>query len=114
MTITSYPLIASTAQILDLWAVTIMTAKTQSARRLGEAKVSGERVSVPQVVLRAALEIERSVFFSIVMIVVAFAGLFSWTGSTLGVMDRVTKSLLGLTQKLGRFRITVKKDMCIS
>jgi C4-dicarboxylate transporter DctM subunit len=35
---------------------------------------------------------------SVVMIVVAFAGLFSWTGSTMGVMDRVTKSLLGLTQ----------------
>jgi C4-dicarboxylate transporter DctM subunit len=35
---------------------------------------------------------------SVVMIVVAFAGLFSWTGSTMGVMDRVTKALLGLTQ----------------
>ncbi len=35
---------------------------------------------------------------SVVMIVVAFAGLFSWTGSTMGVMDRVTKNLLGLTQ----------------
>ena len=34
---------------------------------------------------------------SVVMIVVAFAGLFSWTGSTMGVMDRVTKGLLGLT-----------------
>jgi tripartite ATP-independent transporter DctM subunit len=34
---------------------------------------------------------------SVVMMVVAFAGLFSWTGSTMGVMDRVTKGLLGLT-----------------
>ncbi len=34
---------------------------------------------------------------SVVMVVVAFAGLFSWTGSTMGVMDRVTKSLVGLT-----------------
>ncbi|HSB73164.1 MAG TPA: TRAP transporter large permease [Candidatus Methylomirabilis sp.] len=34
---------------------------------------------------------------SVVMIVVAFAGLFSWTGSTLGVMDRATKVLFGLT-----------------
>lgn len=35
---------------------------------------------------------------SVVMIVVAFAGLFAWTGSTMGVMDRVAKTLLGLTQ----------------
>jgi tripartite ATP-independent transporter DctM subunit len=35
---------------------------------------------------------------SVVMVVVAFAGLFSWTGSTMGVMDRATKALLGLTQ----------------
>jgi C4-dicarboxylate transporter DctM subunit len=35
---------------------------------------------------------------SVVMVVVAFAGLFSWTGSTMGVMDRVTKALLGLSQ----------------
>ncbi|MBI4537773.1 MAG: TRAP transporter large permease [candidate division NC10 bacterium] len=34
---------------------------------------------------------------SIVMIVVAFAGLFSWTGSTMGVMDRATAGLLALT-----------------
>jgi len=34
---------------------------------------------------------------SVVMIVIAFAGLFSWTGSTMGVMDRVTKGLLGLS-----------------
>jgi C4-dicarboxylate transporter DctM subunit len=41
---------------------------------------------------------DAAVATSVVMIVVAFAGLFSWTGSTMGVMDRVTKSLLGLTQ----------------
>jgi TRAP-type C4-dicarboxylate transport system permease large subunit len=41
---------------------------------------------------------DAAVATSVVMIVVAFAGLFSWTGSTLGVMDRVTKSLLGLTK----------------
>jgi C4-dicarboxylate transporter DctM subunit len=32
------------------------------------------------------------------MTVVAFAGLFSWTGSTLGVMDRAAKALLTLTE----------------
>ena len=35
---------------------------------------------------------------SVVMVVVAFAGLFSWTGSTMGIMDRATAGLLGLTQ----------------
>ena len=49
------------------------------ARRLGEAKQSGQRHSVPQVVLNAALEIERSVFFSIIMIVVAYLPLLSLT-----------------------------------
>jgi cobalt-zinc-cadmium resistance protein CzcA len=49
------------------------------ARRLGEAKQSDERLSVPQVVLRAAVEIERSVFFSILMIVVAYLPLLSLT-----------------------------------
>jgi cobalt-zinc-cadmium resistance protein CzcA len=49
------------------------------ARRLGEARQSDERLSVPQVVLRAALEIERSVFFSILMIVVAYLPLLSLT-----------------------------------
>ncbi len=34
---------------------------------------------------------------SVVMIVVALAGLFSWTGSTLGVMDRAARTLVGLT-----------------
>jgi tripartite ATP-independent transporter DctM subunit len=41
---------------------------------------------------------DAAVATSVVMIVVAFAGLFSWTGSTLGVMDRAAKGLLGLTQ----------------
>ncbi len=41
---------------------------------------------------------DAAVATSVVMMVVAFAGLFSWTGSTLGVMDRATKSLLALTQ----------------
>jgi tripartite ATP-independent transporter DctM subunit len=41
---------------------------------------------------------DAAVATSVVMIVVAFAGLFSWTGSTLGVMDRATRSLLTLTQ----------------
>lgn len=35
---------------------------------------------------------------SVVMTVVAFTGLFSWTGSTLGVMDRAAKTLLTLTE----------------
>lgn len=48
-------------------------------------------------VLYAVLR-DAAVATSVVMIVVAFAGLFSWTGSTLGVMDRATKALLGLTQ----------------
>jgi C4-dicarboxylate transporter DctM subunit len=32
------------------------------------------------------------------MSVVAFAGLFAWTGSTLGIMDRVAKGLLTISQ----------------
>lgn len=41
---------------------------------------------------------DAAVATSVVMMVVAFAGLFSWTGSTLGVMDRATTTLLSLTQ----------------
>jgi C4-dicarboxylate transporter, DctM subunit len=37
---------------------------------------------------------DAAVASSVVMIIVAFAGLFSWTGATLGVMDRLAKSLL--------------------
>jgi tripartite ATP-independent transporter DctM subunit len=49
---------------------------------------------------REAYEVLRdsAVSTSVVMIVVAFAGLFSWTGSTLGVMDRATAAVLGLTR----------------
>jgi len=35
---------------------------------------------------------------AVVMIVVAFAGLFAWTGSTMGIMDRAARALLGLTE----------------
>lgn len=41
---------------------------------------------------------DAAVATSLVMIVVAFAGLFAWTGSTLGVMDRAAKALLSFTQ----------------
>ncbi len=34
---------------------------------------------------------------AVVMLIVAFAGLFSWTGSTLGVMDKASASLLSLS-----------------
>jgi len=40
---------------------------------------------------------EAAVASSVVMIIVAFAGLFSWTGSTLGVMDRAARGMMGLT-----------------
>ncbi|MBI4269614.1 MAG: TRAP transporter large permease [Candidatus Rokubacteria bacterium] len=40
---------------------------------------------------------DAAVASAVVMIVVAFAGLFSWTGSTLGVMDRAARGLLGLS-----------------
>ncbi len=41
---------------------------------------------------------DAAVATATVMIVVAFAGLFSWTGSTLGVMDRAARGLLGISQ----------------
>ncbi|MEK6665379.1 MAG: TRAP transporter large permease [candidate division NC10 bacterium] len=41
--------------------------------------------------------LDSAVATSVVMVVVAFAGLFSWTGSTLGVMDRAARGMLGLT-----------------
>lgn len=34
---------------------------------------------------------------AVIMFIVAFAGLFSWTGSTLGVMDKASSSLLSLS-----------------
>lgn len=52
------------------------------------------------VTLKALYEVLRdsAVSTSVVMIVVAFAGIFAWTGSTMGVMDRTAKALLGLTE----------------
>jgi tripartite ATP-independent transporter DctM subunit len=44
-----------------------------------------------------AIFLEAAVSTSVVMIVVGFAGLFSWTGSTLGVMDRSATALLGFS-----------------
>jgi len=41
---------------------------------------------------------DSAVSTAVVMIVVAFAGLFAWTGSTMGIMDRTAKALLGLTE----------------
>ena len=41
---------------------------------------------------------DSAVSTSVVMSVVAFAGLFAWTGSTLGVMDRAAKAFLTLTE----------------
>jgi tripartite ATP-independent transporter DctM subunit len=41
---------------------------------------------------------DSAVSTSVVMIVVAFAGLFAWTGSTMGIMDRAAKALLNVTQ----------------
>jgi tripartite ATP-independent transporter DctM subunit len=40
---------------------------------------------------------DASVSTAVVMIVVAFAGLFSWTGSTMGIMDRAAKALVVLS-----------------
>jgi tripartite ATP-independent transporter DctM subunit len=41
--------------------------------------------------------LDAAVSTSVVMIVVGLAGLFSWTGSTLGVMDRAARSLMALS-----------------
>src|SRR5262245_314798 len=40
---------------------------------------------------------DASVSTAVVMIVVAFAGLFSWAGSTMGIMERAATALLGLS-----------------
>lgn len=52
------------------------------------------------VTLRILYEVLRdsAVSTSVVMIIVAFAGLFAWTGSTMGIMDKVAKGLLSLTE----------------
>jgi cobalt-zinc-cadmium resistance protein CzcA len=47
------------------------------ARRLGEAKHRGDNRSVPRIVLSAAQEIERPVFFSVLIIMVAYLPLLS-------------------------------------
>jgi cobalt-zinc-cadmium resistance protein CzcA len=47
------------------------------ARRLGEARQRGDVRSVPRLVLAAALEIERPVFFSVLIIMVAYLPLLS-------------------------------------
>ena len=44
-----------------------------------------------------AILLDAAVATSVVMMVVGFAGLFSWTGSTLGVMDRTARGLLTLS-----------------
>lgn len=49
------------------------------ARRLGEARASGAVIDVRNVVRKAALEVERAVFFSVLMIVAAFLPLMSLT-----------------------------------
>ena len=49
--------------------------------------------------LKALYEIFRDAVLSsaVVMFIVAFAGLFSWTGSTLGVMDKISSYILSLS-----------------
>ena len=49
--------------------------------------------------LKTLYDIFRDAVLSsaVVMFIVAFAGLFSWTGSTLGVMDKASSSLLSLS-----------------
>src|SRR5207248_9565523 len=47
------------------------------ARRLGEAKHRGGKLDVYGTVYRAAMEVERPVFFSVIMIVVAYLPLLS-------------------------------------
>ncbi|MCX7700455.1 MAG: efflux RND transporter permease subunit [Gemmataceae bacterium] len=49
------------------------------ARRLGEAQQRGDHRPVPRFVLSAALEIERPVFFSVLIIMVAYLPLLSLT-----------------------------------
>jgi tripartite ATP-independent transporter DctM subunit len=41
---------------------------------------------------------DAAISTAVVMVVVAFAGLFSWTGSTLGVMDRAAHGLLAVSE----------------
>jgi len=41
---------------------------------------------------------DSAVSTAVVMIVVASRVIFAWTGSTMGIMDRTAKALLGLTR----------------
>ncbi|MDP2626056.1 MAG: TRAP transporter large permease [Candidatus Rokubacteria bacterium] len=41
---------------------------------------------------------DAAVSTSVVMVVVAFAGLFSWAGSTMGIMDRAAAGLVGFSK----------------
>lgn len=41
---------------------------------------------------------DAAISTSVVMVVVAFAGIFAWTGSTLGIMEKGAKALLNLSQ----------------
>ena len=41
---------------------------------------------------------DAAVSTSVVMVVVAFAGLFSWAGSTMGIMDRAAAALVGFSK----------------
>ncbi|MEK7838987.1 MAG: TRAP transporter large permease, partial [candidate division NC10 bacterium] len=41
---------------------------------------------------------DAAVSTSVVMVVVAFAGLFSWAGSTMGIMDRAAAALVGISK----------------
>ncbi len=41
---------------------------------------------------------DAAVSTSVVMVVVAFAGLFSWAGSTMGIMDRAAAALVGVSK----------------
>jgi tripartite ATP-independent transporter DctM subunit len=44
-----------------------------------------------------AIFLDAAVSTAVVMIVIAFAGLFAWTGSTLGVMDRAARGLVAVS-----------------
>jgi len=41
---------------------------------------------------------DTAVSSAVVVLIVGFAGLYAWAGSTMGVIDRMTKGLLGLSK----------------
>jgi C4-dicarboxylate transporter, DctM subunit len=45
-----------------------------------------------------AVAVDTAVASGVVMLIVAFAGLYSWAGSTVGVLDRITAGLLGVSR----------------